>query len=520
MNKPPQPDGFRPVRPGGRGGKARAFAKGRQVDVQALDEIDRLMAGRELRRDLLIEHLHVIQDTYGHISAAHLTALAERMRLPQAEVYEVATFYHHFDVVKEGETPPPAITIRVCDSPSCAMAGAAALTAALEEGKPANVRVVHAPCMGLCDQAPAAAVGRNYVGQARGPQLLKLAEAHATRPVVGEHQLRRLLSWRRLCGAEKPPRRQQDTGPGDRNPARRRAPGLGGAGFPSGQKWKFVRGGRGPRYLCINGDEGEPGTFKDRHYLLTRPHQFLEGMLIAAWGVEAEKAFIYMRDEYPAAHLILKSEIARIERDGLVAPGYIDLRRGAGAYICGEELAMIELVEGKRGLPRHRPPYVAQVGIFGRPTLVHNVETVFWMPEILAKGAEAFAALGKDGHKGIRSYSVSGRVKAPGVVVAPAGTYRQRADRADRRHAGRPPVQGLPARRCLGRHPAGEHGRPAARFRPAREVRLLRRQPCGGYSGRITTACATWRSICCGFSRTNPAASAPRAGSAARRRSS
>ncbi|HEX2431179.1 MAG TPA: NAD(P)H-dependent oxidoreductase subunit E [Aestuariivirgaceae bacterium] len=423
MNKPPQPDGFRPIRPGGRGGKARAFAKGRQVDVRALEEISQLMEGRPLRRDLLIEHLHVVQDTYGHISAAHLAALAELMRLPQAEVYEVATFYHHFDVVKEGEAPPPEITIRVCDSLSCALAGAETLIAALARATPANVRVVHAPCMGLCDQAPAAAVGKNYLGAVNAAQLVKLAEAHETRPVVAEHQsfdaychgggYETLKSLR--AGAKTPDQVIEEL-------LEAGLRGLGGAGFPSGQKWKFVRAGKGPRYLCINADEGEPGTFKDRHYLQTRPHQFLEGMLIAAWGVEAEKAFIYLRDEYPAAHQILRTEIALIEREGLIAPGYVDLRRGAGAYICGEESAMIESVEGKRGLPRHRPPYVAQIGIFGRPTLVHNVETVYWMPQILAKGAAAFAALGKEGHKGIRSYSVSGRVKAPGVVLAPAGT--------------------------------------------------------------------------------------------------
>jgi len=381
------------------------------------------MEGRPLRRDLLIEHLHVVQDTYGHISAAHLAALAELMRLPQAEVYEVATFYHHFDVVKEGEAPPPEITIRVCDSLTCALAGAEKLIAALARATPANVRVVHAPCMGLCDQAPAAAVGKNYLGAVNAAQLVKLAEAHETRPMVAEHQsfdaychgggYETLKSLR--AGAKTPDQVIETL-------LEAGLRGLGGAGFPSGQKWKFVRAGKGPRYLCINADEGEPGTFKDRHYLQTRPHQFLEGMLIAAWGVEAEKAFIYLRDEYPAAHQILRTEIALIEREGLIAPGYVDLRRGAGAYICGEESAMIESVEGKRGLPRHRPPYVAQIGIFGRPTLVHNVETVYWMPEILAKGAAAFAALGKEGHKGIRSYSVSGRVKAPGVVLAPAGT--------------------------------------------------------------------------------------------------
>jgi len=315
------------------------------------------MENRSLRRDLLIEHLHVIQDTYGHISAAHLAALAQLMRLPQAEVFEVATFYHHFDVVKEGETPPPEITIRVCDSLSCALNGAEPLIAALAGAKPANVRVVHAPCMGLCDQAPAAAVGKNYLGSVTAAQLVKLAEAHETGPVIPEHQ-----SYDAYChgggyetlkalraGAKTPDQVIESL-------LEAGLRGLGGAGFPSGQKWKFVRAGKGPRYLCINGDEGEPGTFKDRHYLQSRPHQFLEGMLIAAWGVEAEKAFIYLRDEYPAAHQILKAEIALIEREGIVAPGYIDLRRGAGAYICGEESAMIESVEGKRGLPRHRPP--------------------------------------------------------------------------------------------------------------------------------------------------------------------
>ena len=280
------------------------------------------MAGRELRRDLLIEHLHVIQDTYGHISAAHLAALAERMRLPQAEVYEVATFYHHFDVVKEGETPPPAITIRVCDSLSCAMAGAAALTAALERGRPANVRVVQAPCMGLCDQAPAAAVGRNYVGQASGPQLLKLAEAHATRPVVGEHQ-----SYDAYChgGGYETLKNlragEQDGRTGHRNAARGRAPGARRRRLPVGQEMAVRAGRQGPRYLCINGDEGEPGTFKDRITCEPQPHQFLEGMLIAAWGVEAEKAYhLSARRISRSRDLLLKREIARWSATGLSPP--------------------------------------------------------------------------------------------------------------------------------------------------------------------------------------------------------
>jgi formate dehydrogenase len=425
MNKHEEHKDFKPVRPGQDFGKRRARArpKGRQVEPDALKGVRKLLGNRPRRRDLLIEYLHLLQDNHGHISARHLAALAQEMRLPMAEAYEVATFYHHFDVVKEGETPPDEITIRVCDSLSCALAGAADLITALKAKAPGYVRVMHAPCMGRCDGAPAAAVGKNYVDRAEAGMLLKLAKTRTIKSAMPRHA--RLADYVKTGGyetiaslrkGEKTPEAVIDTliEAGLR--------GLGGAGFPAGKKWQFVRAGGSPRYLCINGDEGEPGTFKDRHYLETNPHQFLEGVLIAAWGVDAAQAYIYLRDEYPAAREILRKEVAEAEREGIVPRGFVQLRRGAGAYICGEESAMIESIEGKRGFPRHRPPFVAQVGLFGRPTLVHNVETVYWMPDILKNGAERFASRGKEGHKGLRSYSVSGRVKRPGVVVAPAGS--------------------------------------------------------------------------------------------------
>jgi formate dehydrogenase len=413
------------VRPGGRGrGRARAFPKGRQVDEIALAEVRKVLAKAPRRRDLLIEFLHLVQDRYGHLSAAHLAALAAEMGLSQTEVFEVATFYHHFDVVKEGETAPPAVTIRVCDSLSCEMAGAAQILKKLGDKAPKSVRVVPAPCMGLCDEAPAAAVGHNYMGTVTVSSLLKAGRAGETSPVMPRYQSFKAYRKEGGYAALEALRRKAGKTPEEVIAILLEAglKGLGGAGFPAGQKWKFVRAAPGPHYLCINGDEGEPGTFKDRHYLRTRPHQFLEGTLIAAWGVDAEAAYIYLRDEYPAARRILLKEIAVLEKQGIAPAGYIQSRRGAGAYICGEESAMIESIEGKRGLPRHRPPYVAQVGLFGAPSLVHNIETVYWMAPILSKGPEWFAAQGKDGHKGPRSYSVSGRVKRPGVVVAPAGT--------------------------------------------------------------------------------------------------
>ena len=413
----------KPVRPGGGNRrKSRAFPKGRQVQPDARGDVQKLLKGRSLARDLLIEHLHLIQDKYGQLSAPHLAALAEHMKLAMAEVYEVATFYHHFDVVREGEDAPAEVTIRVCDSLSCEMAGAKDIIKSLGDKAPKYVRVQHAPCMGLCDKAPAAAVGKNYSGGVSVASLLKAAKNRDIKPAKVKYQsfdayvkaggYKVLKNLRK--GKQTPDQvieTLQEAG----------LRGLGGAGFPSGQKWKFVRAAQGPRYMCINGDEGEPGTFKDRLYLETKPHQFLEGMLIGAWGVDASAVYIYLRDEYPHIRDVLLKEIAVLEKKEIIEPGYVHLRRGAGAYICGEESAMIESIEGKRGLPRHRPPYVAGVGVFGRPTLVHNVETVYWMPEILAKGADWFAKQGRDGHKGNRSYSVSGRVKNPGVVLTAAG---------------------------------------------------------------------------------------------------
>ncbi len=400
-----------------------ARPKGRQVDEGALGEIRALLGDRPRRRDLLIEHLHLIQDEYGHLSAAHLRALAEEMRLSMAEVWEVATFYAHFDVVKEGEAPPPALTIRVCDSLSCELAGAEALKAALEAGTdPARVRILRAPCMGRCDGAPVVELGHRHIDHATPEAVLAAVEAGDTHPVIPDYER---FEQYRAGGGYEVLRALRESGDREEVQARVKASGLrglGGAGFPAAMKWGFVRAHPGPRYLAVNGDEGEPGTFKDRWYLERTPHLMLEGMLIAAWAIEAERSFIYMRDEYPAVREILRREIAALEEAGIVAPGSIDLRRGAGAYICGEESAMIESIEGKRGLPRHRPPYVAEVGIFGRPTLVHNVETLHWVARVCREGPEILSGVEKNGRRGLRSYSVSGRVARPGVYLLPAGS--------------------------------------------------------------------------------------------------
>jgi len=404
-------------------GKGRKTPKGRQVDDGALGEVRALLGDRPRRRDLLIEHLHLIQDHYGHLSVAHLNALADEMRLAQSEVYEVATFYAHFDVVKDGETPPPALTIRVCDSLSCELAGAQALKSALEDGlDPAKVRVLRAPCMGRCDTAPVLEIGHNHIDFATPEKVEAAIAADDTHPHMTDYQ--GLAAYRATGGYEQLVSLRQD---GDWAAVQNLVNqsglrGLGGAGFPSGKKWGFVRAAEGPRYLAVNGDEGEPGTFKDRYYLERTPHLFLEGMLIAAWAVEADTCFIYMRDEYPVVLKILANEIAALEAAGLVPEGYIDLRRGAGAYICGEESAMIESIEGKRGLPRHRPPYVAQVGIFDRPTLVHNIETLHWIARVCREGPEVLSSVEKNGRVGLRSYSVSGRVANPGVHLLPAGS--------------------------------------------------------------------------------------------------
>lgn len=404
-------------------GKGRHTPKGRQVEDTALEEVQALIAGREVSRDLLIEFLHLIQDEYGHLSARHIRALAEIMRTGQAEIYEVASFYAHFDVVREGETPPPALTIRVCDSLSCELAGAEQLQKALEDGlNPDEVRVVRAPCMGRCDTAPVLEIGHNHIDHASLEKVEAAIAADDTHAHIPEYETFASYEAEGGYATLKDLRANGDWEAVQDKVLEAGLRGLGGAGFPSGKKWGFVRMNEGPRYLAVNGDEGEPGTFKDRYYLERTPHVFLEGMLIAAWAVEAEEAFIYMRDEYPAVLDILRREISALEDAGLVEPGYIDLRRGAGAYICGEESAMIESIEGKRGEPRHRPPFVAQVGIFGQPTLVHNVETLYWVCKINREGPECLNATEKNGRVGLRSYSVSGRVKNPGVHLLPAGS--------------------------------------------------------------------------------------------------
>lgn len=405
-------------------GKGRKTPKGRQIDDQAMAEVRELLGSKPRTADLLIEHLHLIQDKYKHLSARHLRALAEIMRLSQAEVQEVATFYAHFDVVPDGEAPPPPVTIRVCDSLACELAGAQALLQNLKAGTdPSQVRVVRAPCMGRCDTAPTAEIGHRHVDFATPTlieDVLSSGDDHARMPDYepldayqqsgGYQQLQALREGKQTV--DEVQQTISDSG----------LRGLGGAGFPSGKKWSFVRAGSAPRYLAVNGDEGEPGTFKDRYYLERTPHVFLEGMLIAAWAVDAAKCFIYMRDEYPAVLTLLSDEIAKLEQAGIVAPGYIDLRRGAGAYICGEESAMIESIEGKRGLPRHRPPYVASNGIFGRPTLVHNIETLYWVAKVCREGPEVLNTTEKNGRVGLRSFSISGRVKNPGVHLLPSGS--------------------------------------------------------------------------------------------------
>jgi len=404
-------------------GKGRRTPKGRQVEDTPWAEVRTILGDGPRRRDLLIEYLHLIQDAYGHLSAPHLRALAEETGLSMAEIWEVATFYAHFDPVREGETPPPDLTIRVCESLSCELAGSEALIAALEGGMdPARVRVLRAPCMGRCDTAPVLEIGHNHIDHATPDKVaaaIAAADTHAHIPAY------ETLDAYRAAGGYAALTDLRAKGNWEEVQERVLAAGLrglGGAGFPSGKKWGFVRANAGPRYLAVNGDEGEPGTFKDRYYLERTPHLMLEGMLIAAWAVEAETCFIYMRDEYPAVLHILRTEIAALEAAGIVPAGYIDLRRGAGAYICGEESAMIESIEGKRGIPRLRPPFVAQVGVFDRPTLVHNVETLHWVARICREGPEVLSATEKNGRKGLRSYSVSGRVAKPGVYLLPAGS--------------------------------------------------------------------------------------------------
>jgi formate dehydrogenase beta subunit len=399
--------------------KTRPIPKGRAVDAKALQQVQRLLGDAPRRRDLLIEHLHRLNDHYGYLPAAPLAALAQEMKLALSEVYEVATFYHHFEVVKEGEAAPPRLTVRVCDSIACELAGAREL---LKMDLGDDVRVIPAPCVGRCEVAPCVVVGQNPIGHAT-PDAVKQAVAKgATAPArasyIGYAEYRRDGGYRLLKDCLAGRRTRDDVTKTMEDSGLR---GLGGAGFPAGRKWRLVAAEPEPRVMAVNIDEGEPGTFKDRWYLERDPHRFLEGMLVAAWCAGVGEIWIYLRDEYAACRALLEKELKLLQSDPPCALPPMHLRRGAGAYICGEESAMIESIEGKRGMPRLRPPYVAQVGLFGRPTLEHNMETVYWVREIVEKGPQWFAAKGRNGRKGLRSFSVSGRVKKPGVHLAPAG---------------------------------------------------------------------------------------------------
>ena len=402
--------------------KARATPKGRGVEPQALQEVRALLGAAPRRRDLLIEYLHRLQDRFGHLSAARLAALAQEMKLSMTEVFEVATFYHHFDVVKEGAAAPPALTVRVCDSIACELAGAQDLLKKLPGLLGRDVRVIPAPCVGRCEAAPCAVVHQNPVGHATVEKVKAAVQAKrlgCPEPGYVEYAAYRKAGGYRLladCLAGKRTRDEvtkimEDSG----------LRGLGGAGFPAGRKWRIVAAEPAPRLMAVNIDEGEPGTFKDRWYLERDPHRFLEGMLVAGWCAGVGEVYIYLRDEYAGCRAVLERELAKLKKSPPCALPPISLRRGAGAYICGEESAMIESIEGKRGMPRLRPPYVAQVGLFGYPTLEHNMETVLWVREIVEKGAAWFASHGRHGRKGLRSFSVSGRVNKPGVHLAPAG---------------------------------------------------------------------------------------------------
>jgi formate dehydrogenase beta subunit len=406
--------------------RKREAPKGRTVDVVALAEVQALVGTGPLRHDLLIEYLHLINDRYKQLGAPHLAALAKLMELAQTQVYEVATFYHHFDVVKEdrdGKTcAPPALTVRVCDGLSCEMAGARGLLERLPKLLGPDVRVIPAPCIGRCEQAPVAVVHQKPVPGATLESVQNEVKAGNLHDAPGDYidfdayldqggyaVLRDCIEHRR--DVESVLKTMEDSG----------LRGLGGAGFPAGRKWRIVRGEAAPRVMAVNIDEGEPGTFKDRVYLERDPHRFLEGMLIAAWAVGIAAIYIYLRDEYHGCRALLEAELAKLRAKPPAPMPKIELRRGAGAYICGEESAMIESIEGKRGMPRLRPPYVAQVGLFGRPTLEHNLETLYWVRDLLEKGADWFASQGRNGRKGLRSFSVSGRVRNPGVKLAPAG---------------------------------------------------------------------------------------------------
>ena len=402
--------------------KKFAFDKGRQLDPLSLEEVKNLLPLNDIRRDHLIEYLHFLQDKFKFLYARHLRALASVMKLSMAEVYEVASFYAHFTIVDDKDEKLPDITIRVCDSLTCSLFGSEKLYDDLSNKYKGRVRILKAPCMGKCDYAPALELEHNHVDNATLDKVEEAITNKAFHPAIskfidldsyikgGGYSLFKKLKSKEVTYEEL-----------SKVISESNLRGLGGAGFPASKKWEFVRANKGPRMMCINGDEGEVGTFKDKYYLDTDPHRFIEGTLIAAHVVEAEKCFIYMRDEYPGIIKILREQVEKLIEIGLVKKDFIEIRRGAGAYICGEESALIESVEGKRGIPRHRPPYVAQNGVFGLPTLVHNVETVYWIREIFEKGSKWFLSFGRNNRTGLRSFSVSGFVKNPGVKLAPAG---------------------------------------------------------------------------------------------------
>ena len=410
--------------------KRRWKPKGRQVENSFYEEVSNLLRGIKFKRDELIEYLHLLQDNFGVLYDKHLVALSTITNLPLSEIYEVATFYAHFNIVKNSDTFEPIKVVRVCESLTCELFGAQKLLSDLKSSENKNIKVVPGPCMGRCDVAPTVCVGKNYVDNASAFKVEKAIQENRFEVVVPNYisldeykknggynivnQIRNgEISDNHIIETLK------DSG----------LKGKGGAGFPTGMKWEIVSKYNGKKYVAVNGDEGEPGTFKDRTYLERDPHRFLEGALIASLFLKASNVYIYMRDEYPSVIKILSDEILKLENEEVVSKGHFILRRGAGAYICGEESAMIESIEGKRGLPRHRPPYVAEVGLFGKPTLTNNLETLFWVRDILEKGSKWFADKGLNGNKGFHSFSVSGRVKNPGVKVAPAGiTIQQLID--------------------------------------------------------------------------------------------
>ncbi len=408
---------------GGKRARPRAAGKGHAIDPEARSEVSALIQGLDLTRDNLIECLHCIQDAHKHLSDRHLVALADILKLAPTEVFEVATFYHHFDVVRHEEVPPPSLTVRVCDSVSCSMAGAEGLIEDLESRLGADVRVQRVPCVGRCEQAPVAVVGQRPIGNADVDDVLSAVEQRDIGPATPTTWIR-FDEYRAAGGYQTARRVYDDSAFGEDVVDTLESSGLrglGGAGFPAGRKWRILKEQPSPRLMAVNIDEGEPGTFKDRYYLERDPHRFLEGVLIAAQVVGIDRCYLYIRDEYPGVIEILHKAISELQKEWDDSLPEIIIRRGAGAYICGEESAMIESIEGKRGLPRLRPPYVAEVGLFGRPTLEHNCETLYWVRDIIERGADWFALQGRRGRKGLRSFSVSGRVKKPGVHLAPAG---------------------------------------------------------------------------------------------------